>query len=377
MKISLLSFVLFFCVRSNYSLSNKLRSTLSDILEGALKEKNILALVDASAFDYITEADALASFQMIPAYVIVCNNLNLNNTVALLNLPIFQQNNIALVLVTGKPPKWLEDDNLFWSFNTVLIYNVNSAAKSEQILASYFIQRSINIALIEPKSKNKNQLNVFTSRPFHKNLKGKRDFKLLLGNWDANHFQKFSDLFPDRFPSFNGEELQVSSDSDDFPFVATTGEGSGEFYGLCILLLDTIGSVLNFIYTTTYEADDLNWGEKINGTWNGLLKELVFRNKNLTINYFTFTYDRSQDFDFSAPYFYEGFGFALRMPVALPLWMNLIFPFLEQVWVAIIITLFFLPIFFFGILRLYGANKKVSISQTYFDTFKVSLFIFK
>lgn len=48
------------------------------------------------------------------------------------------------------------------------------------------------------------------------------------------------------------------------------------------------------------------WGSLENGTWNGLLGEVYRREKNLTMNYFTVTYQRAKDFDYSTSFYTEG-----------------------------------------------------------------------
>lgn len=50
----------------------------------------------------------------------------------------------------------------------------------------------------------------------------------------------------------------------------------------------------------------MKWGEIENGTWVGLLGEVYKGNKDLAINYFTITYERSRYFDFSVSYHTEG-----------------------------------------------------------------------
>ena len=76
-------------------------------------------------------------------------------------------------------------------------------------------------------------------------------------------------------------------------------------------------------------------GELDNGTWDGLLGEVIDGDKNFTINYFTITQERLDYFDSSVSYFREGFGFALKNPAPYPPWTSLIYPFSWQVYMTI------------------------------------------
>ncbi|XP_071519963.1 ionotropic receptor 21a-like [Panulirus ornatus] len=81
-----------------------------------------------------------------------------------------------------------------------------------------------------------------------------------------------------------------------------------------------------------------------NGSWTGMLGDVYRGEKQMTINYFTVTRQRAQDFDFSVSYFTEGcwvswpiihrFGITLLVPVPYPRWTSVVRPFTGPVWAA-------------------------------------------
>lgn len=48
------------------------------------------------------------------------------------------------------------------------------------------------------------------------------------------------------------------------------------------------------------------WGEKVNGTWVGMLGDVWRGDKDLAINYFSVTLERVEDFDYSVSHYNEG-----------------------------------------------------------------------
>lgn len=55
------------------------------------------------------------------------------------------------------------------------------------------------------------------------------------------------------------------------------------------------------------------WGEVVNGSWVGMLGDVWRGEKNLTFNYFAITEERAKDFDYSVPYYNEGWVIAWHL----------------------------------------------------------------
>lgn len=136
-------------------------------------------------------------------------------------------------------------------------------------------------------------------------------------------------LFPIRYDSFDGTHLHLGSWCDDYPFLYPEASlrkivGEEELPGDCVGsnldLLDIIASKLNFSYSVQMEPADYKWGFKENGTWNGMLGDLTYNNKDLVINSFLLRHDILDDFDISYQYQMESIVFLLAIPQTVPQW---------------------------------------------------------
>lgn len=237
------------------------------------------------------------------------------------------------VLLVGSSPTWIDRYENRWIFQRVIIVSLNPAYNVNLIFRNNIIQKSQNILVLkteaygnENKSAPPSHVNLYSSDSFV--TKGKH-MKVHLGEWNKTKFGTAASIFPDRFADFRGATIHISSDLDDYPLLVIMEDGSAA--GMNMEIIRSLARVLNFSYTVTISAPDLRWGELENDTWSGLLGQVAYTDKHLTINYFTITAQRSQYFDFSVPYFIEGFGFALKTPPPYPPWQNLLNPFTWQV----------------------------------------------
>ncbi|XP_068227416.1 probable glutamate receptor [Palaemon carinicauda] len=311
-------------------ISPSLETSLIEIINGPLKSHWIVFLLDDSAETFI-------NFDQIPKKLFKTDHPSQAYVVKpdqewheYLSPSLAFKGRYAIVLLTGMYPQWLDESTNSWMPEILLIVNVNASWNSSPLLKSPKIQQVTALALLEvhyPKDNEAIPI-VYTLSPFAKKN------KIALGSWNASVFPAKSDLFPDRFETLEGEVLHVSSDYDDYPLVFE--DHSGMVDGTNIRILNALGTWLNFSFTTTARSADNSWGELVNGTWNGLLGEVFSGAKNITINYFTVVEGRVKDFDHTAPYFYEGFGFALLIPQPLPKWMSLWYPFTNWVWTSVI-----------------------------------------
>lgn len=314
-------------------LSRSLEQVLANIVGGPLKEKWIVLVVDPSAES------------IMPLDKIVRAIYDLDQTPALLifqaedkwedHLPPAkdQRGRFAFILAVGSEPEWLMNVPDVWTPAMLLVVNVNASYDARPLLELPLIQRAISLALLEASDdKGTLEFLIYTSRPFSRDPEGGRRMKLFLGSWDNQLFSTIDALFPERFQTFGGEILHVASDYDDYPLIYEADDVDG----MNIRILKALGAWLNFTFTTTSVASDDLWGSLENGTWTGLLGDVYRGEKNITINYFTVVYERARDFDYTATYFTEGFGFALRVPPPLPAWRNLFLPFTPLLWASVV-----------------------------------------
>ncbi|XP_018019483.1 ionotropic receptor 21a-like [Hyalella azteca] len=144
---------------------------------------------------------------------------------------------------------------------------------------------------------------------------------------------------------FQGKTLHLATDVDDFPLVYELEDGT--VTGLNIKIIAELALRFNFSFTTTKKSPDFLWGNCDNDSWSGLLGLVQSGQKELTINYFSMALDLKPHvhFDASIPYFWEGFGFALKMPPPQPPWKNLLSPFQIQVWMSVLLIVLVVPAF--------------------------------
>ncbi|KAG7168405.1 Glutamate receptor ionotropic, delta-1-like 1, partial [Homarus americanus] len=165
-------------------------------------------------------------------------------------------------------------------------------------------------------------------------------------------------LVQDRFPSFHGHVLHLASWTDNFPVMFfddfTTNTTVA---GLGLIILTEIGSIMNFTYTVQYNPPDYHWGDFINGTWMGMAGQLVRREKDLIINTFSVLYERMAVMDFSVVIFSDSFSAVLKMPKPEARWAAVVYPFTEKMWVALVISLALITLFF----HLFITNSPTSV----------------
>ncbi|XP_071524430.1 probable glutamate receptor [Panulirus ornatus] len=313
--------------------TRQLERAVVEAVDGPLLEKWLILLVDTSAEQLLpldTLIEALNDGEHPRPLLLLRPKLEWEDQLP----PSSVLSGLCVViLVTATWPWWLAETGDRWAPTTLLVVNVNSSWDATNLMEWPKIQISASLTLIEPSYRKESLVPiVHTSRPFSKDFRGRRLYKDFLGEWDVTRFPRLDLLFPDRFHTFGGEVLHVASDLDDYPLIYEDGDTVD---GTNIRILRSLGSWLNFTFTTTHHANDGNWGELENGTWNGLLGEVYRGEKNITINYFTVVYDRMQDFDHTATYFSEGFGFALQIPPPLPAWRSLIYPFSAVLWACV------------------------------------------
>lgn len=95
-------------------------------------------------------------------------------------------------------------------------------------------------------------------------------------------------------------------------FGKSNGGGNYSVYkrcctGLCVDLLNKISMDLGIHYEL-YLVADYNHGALENGSWNGMVGDLMTGTADVAISSFSITSERSQVIDFTAPFFHSGFS---------------------------------------------------------------------
>lgn len=79
------------------------------------------------------------------------------------------------------------------------------------------------------------------------------------------------------------------------------------------VMLDEVATRLNFTYQLQDITPDGLWGEIVNGTWMGLMGQVVRGEKDIIINGFAILHDRYHAISFSAPYFTDSYSASLKV----------------------------------------------------------------
>ncbi|KAK3096044.1 hypothetical protein FSP39_022435 [Pinctada imbricata] len=123
------------------------------------------------------------------------------------------------------------------------------------------------------------------------------------------------------------------------PFVYRLGNGS--YKGYCIDLLDKIRDIMGFDYTLYESPDGLVGSLGENGTWNGVIKELIEDKADIAVGPLSVMAERENVVDFTVPY-YDLVGLTILMPKPILTygWFRFIEVLDTTVWMGIILAFF-------------------------------------
>eukprot|EP01080_Neovahlkampfia_damariscottae_P005671 gene5671-9492_t len=122
--------------------------------------------------------------------------------------------------------------------------------------------------------------------------------------------------------------------------------------------MQEISKIANFTFES-YTVADGKFGEKINGTWNGVMGELVSKRADVTFAPLTYTAERATDVSFSSPYLNIGLrlmSLKEKQKVNLTSFLS---PFEWTVWLSVVgvIVLVGILLWIYDLLSPYGLSK--------------------
>ncbi|XP_078600206.1 glutamate receptor ionotropic, kainate 3-like isoform X1 [Branchiostoma floridae x Branchiostoma japonicum] len=127
------------------------------------------------------------------------------------------------------------------------------------------------------------------------------------------------------------------------PFIIKTrSENNKTVYdGFCMDILKGLAEELRFDYTL-YEVPDGNFGLLTrNGSWDGMIREVIDGRADFTLGPLTISSQREAAVDFTKPYMDYGNGLVMKKPAAeRPNLFAFLLPFQIRVWMSIIAALF-------------------------------------
>ncbi|KAK4293659.1 hypothetical protein Pmani_033650 [Petrolisthes manimaculis] len=257
----------------------------------------------------------------------------------------------ALLLFYQDPTDFLLllADNTNWNPSYLVLFCLNPNLNTTTVLSQPVVQRSHFIHLLQIEVReDRHFLYTYTSLPMQVSGRGRPLTKATMGLWTQHKFSTRDSLFPSRFNNFGNETLQVSMLPYDEPFVYFDLDGN--CIGMNIDALQIIGKKLNFQFSVS-SPDSIIWGYKENGTWKGMLGQLMYEGNDLVVNVLQPNPERLREFDFTYPYWDDSFAFLLRVPPPLPQWRNILYPFSSLVWGVVIATLLIIPTLLVLLLR--------------------------
>ncbi|XP_078660207.1 glutamate receptor ionotropic, delta-2-like isoform X2 [Branchiostoma floridae x Branchiostoma belcheri] len=130
-----------------------------------------------------------------------------------------------------------------------------------------------------------------------------------------------------------GRTLRVVTLQEE-PFVFKTDENV--YTGFCIQLLKELSAMLDFDYLV-YEGPDGKYGSlQEDGTWDGLMKDVIADEADLALGAIPVTPDREKTLDFTRQFMEASIGILVRQRPKKADWLTIVKPFHLKVWLCTI-----------------------------------------
>ncbi|XP_055926547.1 glutamate receptor ionotropic, kainate 2-like isoform X1 [Argiope bruennichi] len=162
-----------------------------------------------------------------------------------------------------------------------------------------------------------------------------------VGEWDTkNHLvytRNYSKDYSEAKDNLQNITLRVTS-KESFPYtIIKKGDylsGNQRYEGFCVDLIHEICNRLHCKYEYRIVADE-SYGKKYdNGTWDGMIGEVINREVDLAIGDLTITQEREEFVDFTMPFMNLGISILFKKPTkSNPKLFSFLAPFSFEVWV--------------------------------------------
>ncbi|TKS81054.1 Glutamate receptor ionotropic, kainate 4 [Collichthys lucidus] len=90
-------------------------------------------------------------------------------------------------------------------------------------------------------------------------------------------------------------------------------QGNDRYEGFCVDMLKELADILKFKYRIRLVGDGLYGVPGANGTWSGMVGELISRKADLAVAGLTITAEREKVIDFSKPFMTLGISIMYRV----------------------------------------------------------------
>ncbi|XP_013880617.1 glutamate receptor ionotropic, kainate 4 [Austrofundulus limnaeus] len=116
-------------------------------------------------------------------------------------------------------------------------------------------------------------------------------------------------------------------------------EGNDRYEGFCVDMLKELADILKFKYRIRLVADGVYGVPGANGTWTGMVGELISRKADLAVAGLTITAEREKVIDFSKPFMTLGISIMYRVHLGRrPGYFSFLDPFSPGVWLFMLLA---------------------------------------
>ncbi|XP_068027350.1 LOW QUALITY PROTEIN: glutamate receptor ionotropic, kainate 5-like [Melanerpes formicivorus] len=125
------------------------------------------------------------------------------------------------------------------------------------------------------------------------------------------------------------------------PYVMRVGGAGGpeRYEGFCVDMLQELAGLLHFRFHLKLVEDGLYGAPEANGSWTGMVGELINRKADLAVAAFTITAEREKVIDFSKPFMTLGISILYRVQMGRrPGYFSFLDPFSPAVWLFMLLA---------------------------------------
>ncbi|XP_016893326.1 glutamate receptor ionotropic, kainate 5 isoform X4 [Cynoglossus semilaevis] len=116
-------------------------------------------------------------------------------------------------------------------------------------------------------------------------------------------------------------------------------EGNDQYEGFCVDMLRELANILKFSFKIKLVDDGLYGAPEPNGSWTGMVGELINRKADLAVAGFTITSEREKVIDFSKPFMTLGISILYRVHLGRkPGYFSFLDPFSPAVWLFMLLA---------------------------------------
>ncbi|XP_043356993.1 glutamate receptor ionotropic, kainate 4 isoform X2 [Dermochelys coriacea] len=116
-------------------------------------------------------------------------------------------------------------------------------------------------------------------------------------------------------------------------------EGNDRYEGFCVDMLKELAEILHFNYKIHLVGDGVYGVPEVNGTWTGMVGELIARKADLAVAGLTITAEREKVIDFSKPFMTLGISILYRVHMGRkPGYFSFLDPFSPGVWLFMLLA---------------------------------------